>query len=122
VRIAESADWRENLAFDTPVSVAEVVPGDPTICAVCRADSDPRPRTELWAVKHRHPKNHSGYVRFYCSAHLPAVDAPPAAARPERRAPRRPAAAPEKIRAMCPDCYVEVSAKGLCGVCGNTVA
>jgi hypothetical protein len=27
-----------------------------------------------------------------------------------------------KPRAMCPDCFVEVSATGLCGMCGTQVA
>ena len=36
---------------------------------------------------------------------------------------RRPSAvADDKPRAMCPDCFIEVSALGLCGVCGQTVA
>ncbi|WP_169581080.1 MULTISPECIES: glucose-6-phosphate dehydrogenase [Microbacterium] len=128
--IVASSDWRDGLPFEIPVIVAEVSPGEDTRCFVCGADSTPLPRTELWAVKHRHPKNHSGYVRFYCTEHRPA---PPrltpvvdprrgAAARGERRAaPRRTTPAVERPAALCPNCFVEVPATGVCGICGTTV-
>jgi hypothetical protein len=128
MKIVASSDWRDAIPFETPVLVADIVPGDPTRCFACGADSDPRPRTELWAFKHRHPKNHDGYVRFYCADHVPQVQRPvaaPAAARASSRsagdrAPRRPArpVVPEKQRATCPNCFVEVSATGECGICG----
>jgi hypothetical protein len=35
---------------------------------------------------------------------------------------RRPASPDAKPRAMCPDCFVEVSATGMCGMCGTQVA
>src|SRR5687767_11019432 len=99
--------------------VADLVPGDPARCSVC---GDLRPRTELWALKQRHPHHHDGYVRFYCREHLPMVErreAPVAAKRPGRaprgeRAPstRRSAPVVEKQRAMCPNCFIEVSAAG----------
>ncbi|WP_237739457.1 hypothetical protein [Microbacterium yannicii] len=45
-----------------------------------------------------------------------------AASRPASRpaAERRPAkpTVPERLRAMCPNCFVEVSATGECGMCG----
>lgn len=131
MRIVASSDWRDGLPFEVPVIVAEISPGEDTRCFVCGADSTPLPRTELWAVKHRHPKNHSGYVRFYCAEHRPA---PPrltpvvdprrsATARGERRAaPRRSTPAVERPAALCPNCFVEVPATGVCGICGTTVA
>ncbi|MFS0732593.1 glucose-6-phosphate dehydrogenase [Microbacterium sp. 1P10UB] len=131
MKIADSADWRGSLPFDSPVLVADLAPGDAARCAACGADAEPLPRTELWAVKHRHPKNHSGFVRFYCAEHTPRVPAPaPLAAAPVRarrapaaeRAPRRPAVTDAAPRAMCPNCFVEVSATGECGMCGLQVA
>jgi hypothetical protein len=133
VKITSSSDWREPLPFETPVIVADVVPGDPTRCSVCGGASPLRERTELWAVKHRHPNQHAGYVRFYCLEHRPAVAAPRVAETVRRgsRNPRpataaRPAAprrtAVEEPRAMCPDCFVEVPATGVCGMCGTRVA
>lgn len=136
MRVATGSDWRDGLPFDTPVLVSEVVPGEPTRCAVCGVDSPPRPRTELWAVKHRHPKHHDGYVRFYCVDHVPRVQRPAPAAdvrrdRPQRSrerapaAPRTASARPTSFdvtRAMCPNCFVEVSATGVCGICGESVA
>jgi hypothetical protein len=127
VKVTATSDWREAIAFETPMIVAEIVPGDPTRCSVCGGDSPPRPRTELWAVKHRHPNHHAGYVRFYCQAHLPVIQKPAApietrrtAARAERTsAARRTAATDQKPRTMCPDCFVEVSATGECGMCGR---
>jgi hypothetical protein len=128
MKVATTSDWRDGMPFETPVVVADVVPGDPTRCSVCGSDSQLRDRSELWAVKHRHPHHHSGFVRFYCSVHVPraqpaAVRAQQPAARAERRspAPRRPAAA-DTVRAMCPDCFIEVSASGVCGNCGQQVA
>ncbi len=134
MKITSSSDWRESLPFETPVIVAGVVPGEPTRCSVCGGDSPLRERTELWAVKHRHPNQHAGYVRFYCLEHRPATAPPPASPSAGRQgargtrarsapssAPRRPAVA-EQPRAMCPDCFVEVSATGVCGMCGTRVA
>ncbi|MET0736286.1 MAG: glucose-6-phosphate dehydrogenase [Microbacterium sp.] len=124
MKITDSSDWRGAIPFDSPVLVADLVPGEPTRCVVCGTGSDPRPRTELWAFKHRHPNNHSGYVRFYCRAHIPvgrtpAPESPKTRVRAERTtAPRRPAHSDEKPRTMCPNCFVEVSATGECGMCG----
>ncbi|WP_345800095.1 glucose-6-phosphate dehydrogenase [Microbacterium sp. AZCO] len=134
MRITESADWRDALPFESPVLLAEVVPGEPARCAGCGPDVDPRPRDELWAYKHRHPNNHAGFVRFYCATHVPAARRAPAAApapvRKERaRSAPRATAAPARrapdldvTRAMCPDCFVEVAANGVCGMCGRQVA
>ncbi|WP_194397202.1 glucose-6-phosphate dehydrogenase [Microbacterium atlanticum] len=131
MKIVASSDWRDAIPFDTLVLVADVVPGDPTRCFTCGAGSEPLPRTELWAYKHRHPKNHDGYVRFYCAEHRPVIQRPaPAMAAPGVRsasrsssrpaAERRPAkpVVPERQRAICPNCFVEVSATGECGMCG----
>jgi hypothetical protein len=131
----QSSDWRDEIPFDVPTPAAEAAPGEPTRCFSCGAASEPLERTELWAVKHRHPNHHAGYVRFYCSEHTPAAPAlQPATApsRPARRqsspraprqetAPRR-VAPSDTVRAMCPDCFVEVSATGECGMCGRQVA
>ena len=129
MKITSTSDWRNEIAFETPMIVASVVPGDPTRCSVCGGDSQLRPRTELWAVKHRHPNQHAGFVRFYCQAHLPVlervapVETRRTAARAERAAAvRRPAAVDAAPRAMCPECFVEVSATGECGMCGRQVA
>ena len=140
MKVAKTADWRDGVPFDTPVIAAEVAPGEPTRCFVCGTDSEPRDRTELWAVKHEHPHHHDGYVRFYCAEHTPEIQRPVASPLPvlkgsARRAPVRPAGSSErapavrrtpvtdeKPRAMCPNCFIEVSALGLCGVCGETVA
>ena len=135
MKIVSSSDWRDAIAFDVPVVVADVVPGEPTRCVGCGADGELFDRTELWAVKHRHPNQHAGYVRFYCLEHRPAAAAPPVAASAGRRsaqgtraksaprtAPARRPAVSEEPRAMCPDCFVEVSATGMCGMCGTQVA
>jgi len=141
MKVAKTADWRDGVPFDTPMVAAEVAPGEPTRCFVCGTESEPLDRTELWAVKHQHPHHHDGYVRFYCAEHTPKIARPVAptipvaksgarraAPRPagssERQAPavRRSPVTDEKPRAMCPDCFIEVSALGLCGVCGQTVA
>lgn len=133
MKIVSSSDWRDGIAFDTPLILADILPGDDTRCSVCGGASALRPRTELWAVKHRHPKNHDGYVRFYCVEHLPVITAPrPAAVEAPRRrapraaggtsAPRRPVQSDATPRAMCPECFVEVSATGECGMCGWTAA
>ena len=130
MRVAAASDWRDGLPFDTPVLVSEVLPGEATRCSVCGGDSELRPRTELWAVKHRHPRHHDGYVKFYCLEHRPVIER--VAPAPERaRAARRPTgprssprrtAAVEQPRALCPDCFVEVPPTGVCGMCGRTVA
>jgi hypothetical protein len=131
MRVVESADWRDSLPFETPVLVSEIAPGDDARCAGCRHDVAPHPRTELWAVKHRHPNDHGGFVRFYCIEHKPA----PAPVAPvgvpagrgsvarrsvptEKRPPVRRSTHDDKMRAMCPNCFIEVSATGECGVCG----
>lgn len=132
MKIASSSDWRDSIPFDSPMLVEDIVPGEPTRCATCGIDSLPRPRTELWAVKHRHPKNHDGYVRFYCREHTPVIARPASTARagspvetgaarsaPRRAAAARTAAAVDKPRAMCTDCFIEVSATGICGMCGK---
>lgn len=135
MKIVASADWRDALPFETPVLASEAAPGDATRCATCGPGAEPLPREELWAVKHRHPNNHAGFVRFYCAEHKPAVAvaAPAAASAPakkraaaaprERRAPAAPKPTPghERPRAVCPECFMEVSAKGVCGTCGNTI-
>ena len=137
MRVVQSSDWRDAIPFDVPTPAAEAAPGEPTRCFACGASGEPLPRTELWAVKHRHPNHHAGFVRFYCAAHTPAAPAPAAAAAPAGRTPRaaRPAAAKaprreaparrtvdtDTVRAMCPDCFVEVSATGECGMCGRQV-
>ncbi|BDV31041.1 glucose-6-phosphate dehydrogenase [Microbacterium terricola] len=137
MKIVAGSDWRDAIPFESPMLVAEVVPGDPTRCFTCGPDSELRPRTELWVVKHKHPKNHAGFVRFYCAEHRPAFQrpapvvetrpgraAPRAARQPSTRQPavRRPTPSDERPKALCPDCYVEVPATGICGMCGNTVA
>ena len=132
MKIVASADWRDSVPFENPVLLADVVPGEPTRCFTCGPESELLPRTELWAYKHRHPKNHDGYVRFYCAYHVPAaaiVRQPPAApaarAKSSRPATERRAAkpvVPERIRAMCPNCFIEVSATGECGNCGWTAS
>ncbi|MFV0320748.1 MAG: glucose-6-phosphate dehydrogenase [Microbacterium sp.] len=125
MRVVAASDWRDGLAFETPFILAEVLPGDPARCVACGADAEPLPRPELWAYKHRHPKNHDGFVRFYCAAHVPAAKrAAPAASRgpaPRRAAPKRTPAAPERPAPLCPDCFVEVPGTGVCGMCGATV-
>lgn len=124
MKVAAAADWRSSIPFETAVPVADLVPGEPTRCATCGPDSAPRERTELWAFKHRHPNHHDGYVRFYCREHVPVVRRAQAAERRAPRAertPRRPAQS-DVVRAMCPNCFVEVSAAGECGMCGTRVA
>lgn len=132
MKVVASSDWRDDLAFETPTLVAEVSPGEPTRCSVCGGSSEPLPRTELWAVKHRHPKQHGGFVRFYCLEHRPAVKAPPrvaaaaparsSASRSERRpAPRRSTSVEDRPRAVCPTCWIEVPSTGICGSCGEAV-
>ena len=134
MKIVSSSDWRDAIAFDVPVRVADVVPGEPTRCVGCGPDGALFDRTELWAVKHRHPKHHGGFVRFYCADHKPEP-APTAPASVEPRKARASAPRAERrtatpkptpvtdrpMRAMCPDCFVEVSAGGVCGMCGAQV-
>lgn len=136
MKVVSSADWRRSIPFETPMLVAEIVPGEPTRCFACGPASDARDRGELWAFKHRHPNHHDGYVRFYCREHVPVVKVvevvqdPRARARTRRSAPTEErAAAPRRastvdapVRAMCPSCFVEVSATGECGMCGTKVA
>ncbi len=131
MKIRTSSDWRDALPFDAPLRASEAVPGEPTRCAGCGPSSESREREDLWVVKHRHPNNPAGFVRFYCAAHRPVVAArpdpvPPKAPR-ERRAPRAASnrlPAPtiaERPAVMCPDCFVEVPATGVCGMCGQPV-
>ncbi|HKP08929.1 MAG TPA: glucose-6-phosphate dehydrogenase, partial [Microbacterium sp.] len=101
MKIVASADWRDSVPFENPVLLADVVPGEPTRCFTCGPESELLPRTELWAYKHRHPKNHDGYVRFYCAYHVPAAAivrqtaaAPAARAKSSRPATERRAAKP----------------------------
>ncbi len=131
MRVAGTSDWRDAIPFDTPMIVADLVPGEPAHCSICGVGSAPRPRTELWALKQRHPHHHDGYVRFYCSEHLPAIKKTVPATDPRRgrgapRGERAPAArripAAEKPRALCPNCFIEVPSSGVCGVCGEKVA
>lgn len=129
MKVTATSDWRDTIPFETPMIVSAIVPGDPARCSVCGGESELRPRTELWVVKHRHPNHHAGYVRFYCQTHVPVIERPaatvasrrPAARRERTPVPRRTSTADEKPRAMCPDCFVEVSATGLCGMCGTQV-
>lgn len=147
MRVVSSSDWRDGLAFDRPILLADVFPGEDARCAACDAAADARPRTELWVVKHRHPQHHDGYVRFYCRDHVPVVEPPvppTSSARPaapaRRRAPspaRPPASdrrtttetarrtttpAAERPRAVCPSCFMEVPPTGVCGMCGALVS
>ncbi len=126
MKIVASSDWRDDIPFETPLMLASVVPGDAARCAACGPDAEPITRDELWAVKHRHPKQHRGYVRFYCRTHVPVPPRPVAAPAPVRTARPRSAAArvalPEHAAAVCPDCFVEVPGTGVCGVCGMRVA
>lgn len=136
MKIRAADDWRGTLPFETPIIAAEVVPGDPARCSGCPVGAAPHPRTELWAVKHRHPKNHDGDVRFYCAEHVPVFEKPqPAVVAPVakrarakaaprvtgERAERRPPVV-ERPRAVCPNCFVEVPPTGVCGICGEAVA
>lgn len=131
MQIRNSSDWRDALPFELPVAAAEAVPGDATRCSGCGPDSEPWPREALWVVKHRHPTNPAGFVRYYCADHKPTPKLAPAPSMAERarRAPR--AAAPRKAAApiiperpdiLCPDCFVVVPATGVCGMCGQKVA
>lgn len=128
MKVVSSADWRGAIPFETPMLVADLVPGDAVRCFACGMQSEPLERTELWAYKHRHPHNHDGVVRFYCRPHTPE---PPRRVEPvaPARAPRARAertSVPRKAaptldaptRPLCPDCFVEVSAAGVCGMCG----
>lgn len=125
MKVATTSDWRDGIPFGVPVVVADVIPGEPTRCSVCGGDSELRSRSDLWAFKHRHPHHHDGYVRFYCREHVPPT-APAATQTPVRaeraRTARRSAPTIEKPRALCPECFVEVPATGICGVCGTKVA
>jgi hypothetical protein len=134
MRVTSSADWRGSLPFNTPVLVADILPGDPARCSGCGFGSDPWPRTELWAVKGHHPNHHDGDVRFYCAEHVPVFEAPAATPAPPAKAARRssprasferaPRRTPsvERPRAICPDCFVEVPPTGVCGICGQAVS
>lgn len=135
VQIRNSSDWRDALPFELPVSAAEAVPGDATRCSGCGPTSEPWPREALWVVKHRHPTNPAGFVRFYCAEHKPAAKMAPAAAAAPERARRTRAAAgspaprkapapiiPEREAVLCPDCFVQVPATGVCGMCGARVS
>jgi hypothetical protein len=130
MKIRNSSDWRDALPFDTALRASEALPGDPTRCATCGPASELREREDLWVVKHRHPNNPAGFVRLYCLAHRPTI-APrpePVAAPAKARAPRAPRSTklaaptiPERALVMCPDCFVEVPATGICGMCGQRV-
>lgn len=131
MKITNSSDWRDALPYETPLRASEAVPGDPTRCATCGPTSELRERDDLWVVKHRHPNNPAGFVRLYCLEHRPVVATrpEPVATAPRTRraaAPRTPRVAapsiPERAAVMCPDCFVEVPATGVCGMCGQRVA
>lgn len=130
MQIRTSSDWRDDLPFETPRPAAEVMPGEPSRCAMCPAQTPLHPRDELWIVKHRHPNNPAGFVRFYCAVHRPAppvaaASSPSATSRRGRSEPResvRRAAVPERVAAVCPTCFVEVPATRICGVCGERVS
>ena len=130
MQIRNSSDWRDALPFELPVAAAEAVPGDATRCAGRGVDSEPWPREALWVVKHRHPTNPAGFVRYYCADHKPTPKLAPPVSAPERarRAPvstPRKAAAPtipERAVVLCPDCFVQVPPTGVCGMCGQQVA
>ncbi len=129
MKIRTSSDWRDALPFDAPLRASEAVPGEPTRCATCGPASALREREDLWVVKHRHPNNPAGFVRFYCLEHRPVIairpEPPTAKSVRERRAaaPRKPAAPtiPERPAVFCPDCFVEIPATGICGMCGQRV-
>ena len=81
MKIVSSSDWRDAIAFDAPVLVADVVPGEPTRCVGCGAEGELVDRGEWWAVKHRHPKHHGDQrkdvvaeARFHRAADLDRVD------------------------------------------------
>jgi hypothetical protein len=132
MKIRNSSDWRDALPFDTALRASEAVPGDPTRCATCGPTSELREREDLWVVKHRHPNNPAGFIRLYCLAHKPTVAprpvpdfSPAKAVRARRERAARAAAAaptiPERVAVLCPDCFVEVPATGVCGMCGQRV-
>ncbi|WP_425837936.1 glucose-6-phosphate dehydrogenase [Microbacterium sp. PA5] len=131
MKIRNSSDWRDAIPFDTPLRASEAVPGEATRCATCGPSSEVREREELWVVKHRHPNNPAGFVRLYCLAHRPVIATRPepvAKAPRERRAPRAASSTrvaaptvPERPAVFCPDCFVEVPATGVCGMCGQRV-
>lgn len=136
MKITESSDWRDSLPFESPRPLADVVPGDPARCVACGPQTPLHSRDRLWVVKHRHPNQHAGFVRFYCDLHVPkaapAAAVPPAPigraprAAATRTAPRtttaRPTPTADRPRAVCPNCWVEVPSTGVCGVCGAQVA
>jgi len=138
MKITNSSDWRDAIPFDTPVLAAQAAPGEPARCAGCGPDVAPYDRTDLWLVKHRHPNNPAGFVRLYCLDHRPKVAlAPTAASGHTLKAPKAPRSArpsaprerrvsaptiPERPKVYCPDCFVEVSAAGVCTMCGTQVA
>lgn len=136
MKITTGDDWRSQLVYDVPVLVADVLPGDPARCGACPYDAAPHPRTDLWAVKQRNPKNHNGEVRFFCAVHVPEKKPEPAPeplkrASARSAAPRARSAAPaaprrtpvaERPRPVCPDCFVEVPPTGVCGMCGERIA
>lgn len=128
MKIRNSSDWRDAIPFDTALRASEAVPGDPTRCATCGPTSELREREDLWVVKHRHPNNPAGFVRLYCLAHKPTIaprpEPAPVKAPRERRSSRAVPAPtiPERVAVLCPDCFVEVPATGVCGMCGQRVA
>ncbi|MBN9187753.1 glucose-6-phosphate dehydrogenase [Microbacterium sp.] len=133
MRVTSGSDWRDSIPFETPLLLADIAPGGPARCVACGVAADPLERDRLWVVKHRHPNDHGGFVRFYCADHAPAAAATvagpaPDAVRAKRaatpRAPRAPRPTPvaERPRPVCPDCFVEVPPTGRCGVCGTMVA
>lgn len=138
MRVRSGSDWREGIPFEKPTNLAEVAPGEPARCFGCGPTSEAVDREKLLAYKHRHPGNHDGFVRFYCTAHVPAtvapaVPAPVVGGKTVRRprvagAPAAKAAAPartpkptpsaDRVRPVCPTCFMEVPPSGICGTCG----
>ena len=99
MKIRNSSDWRDSLPFELPVAAAEAVPGEATRCSGCGPDSEPWPREALWIVKHRHPTNPAGFVRFYCADHKPTPKLAPPVSAPERA---RRATSPSPRKAAAP--------------------
>lgn len=133
----------EDMEFERPYPLAEVNSDARAKCSRCGLSRVPRPVSELVAIKHRDAHHPAGLWKIYCPEHLPAVpvagaDAPVAsraraAASRAPRAPREPkAAAPKRASkptpmvdrppVICPRCFVQVPATGVCDGCGDRVS
>ncbi len=64
MRVTSGSDWRDSVPFETPLLLADIAPGGPARCVSCGVAADPLDRDRLWVVKHRHPNDHGGFVRF----------------------------------------------------------